>query len=103
MLDQDLAFRSATELVELVATRHVSPVELTQLYFDRIDRLDSQLNSYLLLTHDEAMETAKAAEASVTRGDMLGPLHGCASPVLRREQGAAAQRRRSERGRTLAF
>ena len=54
----------------------MSPVELTQLYFDRIEALDSQLNSYLTLTYDAAMKTAKSAEEAVVRGDELGPLHG---------------------------
>ena len=75
-MDEDLAFAPATELVELIATKEVSPVELTQMYLDRIDRLDSQLNSYLTLIHDEAMDAATAAEEAVVRGDRLGSLHG---------------------------
>ena len=76
MGDEELAFASATELLELISTKQVSPVELTELYFNRIGRLDSRLNAYLLLTHDEAMKTAKAAEDVVVRGDELGALHG---------------------------
>lgn len=76
MVDEQLAFVSATELLELIATKQVSPVELTELSFRRIDRLDGQLNSFLQLTYDEAMKTAKAAEGAVVRGDQLGPLHG---------------------------
>ena len=75
-MDEKLAFAPASELKGLIATKKVSPVELTELYFERIDRLDSSLNSYLTLTRDEAMETAKAAEQAVVRGDELGPLHG---------------------------
>ena len=51
-------------------------MELTKLYFDRIDSLDSQLNSYLTLDYDAAMVTAQAAEEMVVRGNELGPLHG---------------------------
>ena len=76
MVDEELAFTPAAELIEMIAAKQVSPVELTELYFDRIDRLDSQLNSYLLLTRDEAMAAAKAAEEAVLRGEELGPLHG---------------------------
>ena len=49
-IDENLAFTPASELAALIADKQVSPVELTQLYFDRIDRLDSQLNSYLTLS-----------------------------------------------------
>ena len=76
MTETDLAFASATELRELVATKKVSPVEITRLYLDRIDDLNPRLNSYLTVTHDEAMRTARWAEAAVMRGDRLGPLHG---------------------------
>ena len=54
----------------------MSPIELTQLYFDRIDRLDSQLNAFLTLTQDDALQAARNAEDAVMRGDALGPLHG---------------------------
>ena len=76
IVDEKLAFASAAEQRELVATKQVSPVELTEMYFNRIERLDSQLNCYLTLARDEAMEAARAAEQAVVRGDDLGPLHG---------------------------
>ena len=75
-MDEKLAFAPASELRTLIATKQVSPVQLTELYFERIDRLDSKLNAYLTLTRDEAMESAREAERAVVRGDELGPLHG---------------------------
>ena len=75
-IDENLAFAPSYKLSALIADKQVSPVEITQLYFDRIERLDSQLNSYLTLTQESAMESAKAAEDAVVRGDELGPLHG---------------------------
>ena len=75
-IDENLAFASASELRALIGEKQVSPVELTELYFDRIDRLDSQLNSYLTLTQDDAMQAARDAESAVMRGEELGPLHG---------------------------
>lgn len=75
-IDENLAFAPATELRELIGNRQVSPVEITQLYLDRIDRLDPQLNSYLTVTSDIALEAARRAEQAVTEGEDLGPLHG---------------------------
>ena len=75
-MDEDLAFLPAWELRQLIATKQVSPVEITELYFKRIETLDSHLNCYLTLNHDEAMETAQRAEEAVARGEALGPLHG---------------------------
>ena len=75
-IDENLAFAPATELRELIAEKQVSPVEITQLYLERIDRLDPQLNSYLTVTSEIAMDAARKAEQAVTDGDELGPLHG---------------------------
>ena len=76
MIDEELAFAPATELLALISAKQISPVELTELYFRRIDELNPKLNAFLLLTRDEAMESARAAEEAVVRGDKLGPLHG---------------------------
>ena len=76
MMDERLAFAPAHELAGLIATKQVSPVEITELYFERIERLDSQLHAYLALMRDEAVQAARAAEEAVVRGDQLGPLHG---------------------------
>lgn len=76
MTDSDLAFRPAFQLSALIASKQLSPVELTELYLQRIDEFDSQLNSYLTLDRDGAMKAAEEAEQAVIRGDDLGPLHG---------------------------
>ena len=75
-VNDDLAFASATELAGLIRTKQVSPVELTELYFERIERLDGRLNAYLTLDREGALASARAAETAVMRGDELGPLHG---------------------------
>ena len=81
MAADDLAFLAATEQRRLIASKEVSPVELTELYLDRIERLDPQLNSYLTVSRDEAMRSARSAEAAVVRGEHLGPLHGVPTSI----------------------
>lgn len=76
IMDSELAYSSATDLLRLISTKQISPVDITELYFNRIEKLDSQLNSYLLLTRDYAMQSAKKAETAVMKGDELGALHG---------------------------
>ena len=80
MASEELAYCSATELVELIANGHVSPVELTELYCERIDRLDPQLNSYLLLTRDSAMEAAREVGGGRRPGRRAGPAARSAHP-----------------------
>ena len=76
MSDTDLAYLPATEIRSMIAEKKVSSVEMTKLYLDRIDSLDSQFNSYLTVTSDLALEMAAEADRAVARGDDLGPLHG---------------------------
>ena len=45
-MDEQLAFAPASELSDLITSKQVSPVGMTELYFSRIDTLDSHLNSY---------------------------------------------------------
>ena len=71
---------SASELAALISTRRLSPVEILAAYLDRIDRLNPRLNAIVTLAVDEAKAGAREAEAAVSRGDDLGPLHGL--PIL---------------------
>ena len=68
-MDKRLAYAPATELLGLIRTKQISPVELTELFFNRIDTLDSRLNSFILLIRDSGIEAAKKAEAALVRGD----------------------------------
>ncbi len=72
----DLHFLSLTEAARLIETRRLSPVELTQAYLDRIAAIDPQLNAYLLVTSDRALDQAKVAEAEIAAGTYRGPMHG---------------------------
>ena len=72
----DLAFLGATRIATLVRERKLSPVDITRVYLERIERLDPKLRSYITVTADDALDAARRAEAAVMRGAALGPLHG---------------------------
>src|SRR5947209_3127865 len=72
----DLAYTSAAELAALIARRAVSPVEVVDVVLDRIDKMQPTINAFITVCADEARAAAKAAEAAVMRGEVLGPLHG---------------------------
>jgi Asp-tRNA(Asn)/Glu-tRNA(Gln) amidotransferase A subunit family amidase len=71
----DLTSLSAKQLVELIATRTVSPVEVVNAYLTRIKEENPRLKAIATLAPD-AIEKAQHAESAVVRGDRLGPLHG---------------------------
>ncbi|MBI4610528.1 MAG: amidase [Candidatus Rokubacteria bacterium] len=72
----DLVFLGAAKLAALIRDKQVSPVELVQLYLERIDALDGRLRAYITVCGDAALDSARQAEAALVRGETLGPLHG---------------------------
>jgi amidase len=55
-----MAFLPATEQARLVRERQVSPVELVELYLERIERLDPDLGAYVTVCGEEAVAEARA-------------------------------------------
>ena len=72
----ELAFADLQTLGGALRRGEVSPVELTQYYLERIDRLDGAYNAYLHVDPERSLAAARAAEATLAAGDDLGPLHG---------------------------
>ena len=70
----DLAFAGLARQAELVRAGEVSSRELTELYLDRIARLDPRLNAYRVVLAEEALANADAADRR--RGDDAPPLNG---------------------------
>ncbi len=76
MATTDLATATATDLAALIAKRGASPVEVTEAVLARIARGEPQLNAFVALDAERARAAARAAEAALTAGQALGPLHG---------------------------
>ena len=76
MTATDLHDLSIAEAARLIAQRRLSPVALTQAYLDRIATYDPQLNAYLLVTAERALDAARTAEAEIAAGRYRGPMHG---------------------------
>jgi aspartyl-tRNA(Asn)/glutamyl-tRNA(Gln) amidotransferase subunit A len=72
----DIAYLSITEASQLITNHKISPVELTQSCLERIQALDSRLNSFITLTPELALEQARQAETSLQHGDRHGQLFG---------------------------
>ena len=65
-----------TELAPRIRSRALSPIDLTEAYLDRIDRLNARYNAFEKVTPELALEQARAAAAEIQRGHYRGPLHG---------------------------
>ncbi len=68
----ELTFLPATEQARLVREREVTPLELIELYLERIERLDPALGAYVTVCGDEALADARAK----TEMPAEAPFHG---------------------------
>ena len=73
---EDLAFASVRELAELVRTKRVSSLALTEMYLQRLKKYDPTLKFVVTLTEERALTQAKMADAEIAAGKYRGPLHG---------------------------
>ena len=76
MADLDLAYLSAGEQAQRVASGDISPVELVDNALDRIAEINDSLNCFCFVWDDEARAAAQQAADAVISGDELGVLHG---------------------------
>ncbi len=72
----EYAFKSAVELASFVASKEVSSLELTDMYIKRVESIGADLNAVVVQDFERGREAAKAADAAVSSGETLGPLHG---------------------------
>ena len=71
----DLMDHSARELAALIRDKKASPVEAVQAALSRIEAR-RELNAFITVTGEQALDAARRAEAAVMAGEALGPLHG---------------------------
>ncbi|MBL8569312.1 MAG: amidase [Phreatobacter sp.] len=76
MPDADLLFTPATKAAALIRAKKLSPVEYAKAVLAAIEREQPRLNCFVTVMADQALADARQAEAAVTAGGPLGPLHG---------------------------
>ncbi len=74
--DDAIAFAPVTQLSKWIESKQLSSVRLTNIYLDRIARLNEKIRAIITLTRDHALARAKAADAEIAAGKYRGPLHG---------------------------
>lgn len=83
MSGNEIAYRSASELAYAIVAREVSPVEVMEETLSLVERREPSLNALAYRGFEEAMESARSAEAGLSRGDGVGPLTGV--PVVMKD------------------
>ena len=76
MIGDDVLYLTVRELGNRIRTRKLSPIELTEAYLARSEKLGPRLNAYATLTRERALGEARDAEKEIAAGRYRGPLHG---------------------------
>ena len=74
--DEKYAFATIRQLSAEIKSRRISPVDLVEMFLQRIDRYDPKLLAFITVTPDVARTQAKQAEAEIRAGKYRGLLHG---------------------------
>lgn len=69
-------FLTIAEAAALIGKCELSPVELVESRFNRIERLDPTLHCFIRVMREEARAAARTAETEIMAGRSRGPLHG---------------------------
>jgi amidase len=80
----NLAFTSALEQAKLIRQGEISPLELVNLYLDRIETQDQKVGSYYFVARDQALADAKAKTEQLAKtGDrrQLPPFFGVSTAI----------------------
>jgi len=79
MTPDELTFAPIEQLAPLIRGKKLSPVELTRLLLERIERHNPKLNAYLTVMAEQALAQARHAEKEIFSakgsGRYRGPLH----------------------------
>jgi amidase len=73
---RDVTFTPATELLKLYRARRVSPLEVMQALFARVDAVNPLVNAIVTLARDSALWEARRATAGLKGNAPLPPLFG---------------------------
>lgn len=64
---------SLKQLSQALAAKQISSVELTQLFLDRINRLNPTLNAFVTVDAEKSLNSARAADARIAAGNAVKP------------------------------
>ena len=74
--EAELAFLPVHRLAALIRERKITSEEVTEVYLERLKRLDPMLLCAVTILEGRAREEAQQADADLRAGNWHGPLHG---------------------------
>ena len=78
---EKIGYMPINKLRKMISSKEISPVEIMNETFERINSLNSRFGAYITLDQAGSLKKAKEAEEAVIKGKDLGPLHGIPIPI----------------------
>src|SRR5438552_9609534 len=75
-LNEGFYFLTVRELGLRIRRRQLSPVDLTQGFLDRLEKIGPRLNAVVTVMRESALAEARAAAREIATGRYRGPMHG---------------------------
>ena len=75
-VSSDLCALGIADLVDLIARREVSPVEMAHASLARYEATEPYLNAFISIDRNLVIADAVRLETEARRGEFRGPLHG---------------------------
>jgi len=74
--NDEIAYAPVWKLSRWIEQRKLTSERLTQIYLERLEKLDPKLHCIITLTRELALKQAKQADGEIAAGKYRGPLHG---------------------------
>lgn len=74
---------SIAKIHEMLVSKQVSCTELTKSYLEEIEKSNGELNAYVNVTPDTALETAKTVDRKNCKGRRNRYARGCSDDIER--------------------
>ncbi len=76
MSKSEICFLTASELSKRIRAGELSVIEVMEAHLSQIDSLNPKVNAIVTLLSEQALDQARSADQSLSRGIKVGPLHG---------------------------
>ncbi|MDR1591145.1 MAG: Asp-tRNA(Asn)/Glu-tRNA(Gln) amidotransferase subunit GatA [Puniceicoccales bacterium] len=73
---EELFFKSAEELAQMLTQKSISAVELIQIFLKRTRAVEPKIQAFLSLDEEKSLRQAKASDERRAKGQVFGPLDG---------------------------
>ncbi len=81
MRKEDIYYIPASEIAAVIRRQEMTASEITELFIERIQKINPIINAYCTLTFEMAREQAKRADAAIKKGEQIGLLNGIPTSI----------------------